>query len=91
MPLEIAAGSGVQAVVFGLFGLHPHLDGTLVVSPSYHQELGQAKLTNYQFRGHSYDVFLDSWGYEFYRDGGLAAQSDYLHPLEFSPGGVLKK
>ncbi len=91
MPLEIAAGSGVQAVVFGLFGLRPHLDGTLVVWPSYHQELGQARITNYRFRGHSYDVVLDSWGYEVFRDGGLAAQSDYAHSIEFSPGGGLKK
>ena len=56
MPLELDAGSAMGAVVFGVFGLRPHLDGSLDVSPSYHQELGQARLTGYQFRGHSYDV-----------------------------------
>ena len=42
MPLELDAGSAMGAVVFGVFGLRPHLDGSLEVAPSYHQELGQA-------------------------------------------------
>ena len=40
MELELDAGSGVQAVVFGTFGLRPHADGSLSVAPSYRQELG---------------------------------------------------
>ena len=58
MELEIDAASGVQAVIFGTFGLRPHLDGSLSVAPSYHHELGQARLMGYRFRGHSYDVIL---------------------------------
>ena len=77
MPLEIAAGSGVQAVIFGVFGLRPHLDGTLAVSPSYHQELGQARLTGYRFRGHSYDVLLGPWDYEVFKDGKLVTRTNY--------------
>ena len=91
MPLEIAAGSGVQAVIFGVFGLRPHLDGTLVVSPSYHQELGQARLTGYRFRGHSYDVRLGPWDYEVFKDGKLVARVAYSKSIEFSAGGEVKK
>jgi hypothetical protein len=43
MPLEIAAGSGVQAILFGLFGLRPQVDGALEILPSYHRNLGEAK------------------------------------------------
>jgi hypothetical protein len=91
MPLEIAAGSGVQAVVFGVFGLRPHLDGSLDVAPSYHQELGQASLTGYRFRGHSYDVVLGPWDYEVFRDGTLVRRTNYAQSIKFSPGGEVKE
>jgi len=91
MPLELAAGSGVGAVVFGVFGLRPHLDGTLSVSPSYHQELGQARMSGYRFRGHSYDVVLGPWDYEVLVDGNLALRTHYGSATEFSADGVLKK
>jgi hypothetical protein len=91
MPLEIAPGSGVQAVIFGTFGLRPHIDGSLSVSPSYHHELGRARLTGYRFRGHSYDVVLGSREYEISRDGKKAIQAEYGVPIEFLPGGVLKE
>ena len=90
MPLEIAAGSGVQAVIFGTFGLRHHVDGSLSVAPSYQQQLGQARLTGYKFRDHSYDVVLGPWDYEVFKDGKLAARSDYGKPIEFLPGGALK-
>jgi len=90
MPLEIAAGSGVQAVIFGTFGLRPHLDGSLDVAPSYHHELGQARLTGYRFRGHSYDVILGAWDYEVFKDGKLAGRTPYGRSVEFTPGGVWK-
>ena len=83
MPLEISAGSGVQAVVFGIFGLRPSPDGALEVSPSYHQELGEAKLKGYSFRGHSYDVTMGPWEFRVYRDGQLAAQHPYGQPVRF--------
>jgi hypothetical protein len=91
MPLEIATASGVQAVVFGVFGLRPHLDGTLAVSPSYHQELGQARLTGYRFRGHSFDVVLGPWDYEVFRDGKLVTRTKYGKSTEFSAAGEVKE
>jgi hypothetical protein len=90
MPLEVAAGSGVQAVIFGVFGLRPHLDGSLNIAPAYHHELGQARLTGYWFRGHPYDVILGPWDYEVFRDDKLATRADYGKTIEFSPGGALK-
>jgi hypothetical protein len=83
MPLEIASGSGVQAILFGTFGLRPKMDGKLEVSPSYHQELGEAKMTGYRFRGHSYDVVMGPWGFEVYQDGKLAAHHPYGIPVQF--------
>ena len=91
MPLELDAGSGMGAVIFGVFGLRPHVDGTLEVSPSYHQELGQARVTGYKFRGHSYDVVLGPWDYEVFRDGQQVTRMNYGAPTEFTCEGRVKE
>jgi len=85
MPLEISAGGGVQAIVFGVFGLRPQEDGSLQVAPSYHHELGEAKLTGYRFRGQTYDVIMGPWDYEVYRDGKIAAKNAYGQSAAFPP------
>jgi hypothetical protein len=77
MPLELSAASGVQAVLFGVFGLRPRLNGSLEISPSYHHELGEAQMKDYRFRGHTYGVVMGPWNYEVYRDGKLAARNVY--------------
>jgi hypothetical protein len=90
MPLEISAASGVQAILFGTFGLRPHLDGSLAIAPAYHHELGQARMVGYRFRGHSYDVVLGSWEYEVFKDGRLVRQTSYGNTTDFAPDGALK-
>jgi hypothetical protein len=77
MPLEIAAGSGAQAILFGVFGLRPTMDGSLAISPAYHTELGEATMAGYHFRGHTYDVAMMPGEYYVYRDGKLAARNAY--------------
>lgn len=85
MPLEISAGSGVQAILFGIFGLRPHQNGSLDISPSYHHELGVARMTGYRFRGHVYDVVMGQWNYDVYLDGKLAATNVYGKVAIFPP------
>jgi hypothetical protein len=91
MELELDAASGVQAVVFGTFGFRPHVDGSLSVAPAYRQELGNARLTGYKFRGHSYDVVLGPWDYEIFQDGKFASRADYARATQFGADGGLKK
>jgi glycogen debranching enzyme len=77
MPLEICGASGAQAILFGTFGLRPGMDGTLEIAPARNAALGEARMTGYQFRGHSYDVILGGQGYRVMRDGKPAAQNAY--------------
>lgn len=77
MPLEIASGSAAQAVLFGVFGLRPAMDGTLTISPSYHEALGEAKMTGYVFHNHTYDLVLTKWTYQVFRDGKPAVRNPY--------------
>lgn len=83
MPLEIAAGSGAQAILFGVFGLRPRADGSLEVAPSYQAALGNASMTGYQFRGHSYDVAMNRGEFKVYRDGKLAGRKPYPGLVRF--------
>jgi hypothetical protein len=83
MPLEIAGGSGVHAVLFGVFGLRPQVDGSLSISPSYHRELGLARMTAYRFRGHTYDVVMEPLHYTVFRDGEQVAQKPYGQASQF--------
>ena len=87
MPVDISAGGGVQAILFGVFGLRPHDNGSLDIAPSYHHELGVARMTGYQFRGHTYGVTMGPWKYEVYRDGRLAARNVYGKSTVFPAPG----
>ena len=83
MPLEIAAGGGAQAVLFGVFGLRPGMDGSLEILPAFHAELGEARMEGYRFRGHSYDVEMTPGSYRVYRDGKLVSQNPYGSATQF--------
>jgi hypothetical protein len=83
MSLEIASGSGVQAILFGIFGLRPQMDGSLQILPAYHAEMGNAKMAGYHFREHTYDVAMTPTEYYVYRDGRLAARSAYGSAVKF--------
>ncbi len=89
MPMAICAGAGVEAVVFGLFGLSPHIDGTLDVHPYYSHELGNANLTDYRFRGHSYDIAMDRYGFRLSRDGKMLGSYSFGQSVRVMPNGRL--
>jgi hypothetical protein len=76
-PLQISGGGGVQAVIFGLFGLQPAEDGSLAISPHYNPSLGKSRLMGYRFRDHSYDIILNPGSFEVHRDGHLLATKPY--------------
>ncbi len=77
MPLQISAGSGVQAIIHGVFGLHPATDDRLEICPSQNKALGKATLRGYHFRQHTYDVFLQEKYFTVYCDNQLVAQQEY--------------
>ena len=68
-PLQISSGAGAQAVIGGVFGIVPQPDGSLVIHPNYNSTLGSAKLANYRFRDHVYDLNLTAAGFQVFKDG----------------------
>ena len=72
--LQISAGAGAEAILYGVFGLMPQDDGGLVVRPHYQALLGTADLRGYRFRGHRYDLSMDAKTFLVRRDGVLLAK-----------------
>lgn len=62
-PAEIAVGAGVQAIIFGLFGILPESEGTLVVRPRRPPIAGRLCLRGYRHRDHLVTVELDADGW----------------------------
>jgi len=77
MALQISAGAGIEAIISGIFGLEPQIDGSLVIDPSYNQELGSAELQGFKFRDASYDVVLKSDSYILKRNGKFIFEKKY--------------
>jgi len=80
MPLQIAAGAGLEAIVFGTFGVRMEGD-KLVIKPFNHEDIGEATLTNYKFNGRTYSIQLDRKTFSVFEDGKLIATKFYGESL----------
>lgn len=74
MPIQISAGAGVEVIIFGVFGVDISPDGTLVINPVYHSEIGNANLLDYHFRNNSYDIEVDAESFTVRKNGKLLAK-----------------
>ncbi|MCX7806664.1 MAG: alpha,alpha-trehalase, partial [Planctomycetota bacterium] len=82
-PVQVSAGAGAQAVLFGAFGLRPAADGSISIGPAWPEWAGEAMLRGYVFRGHAYDVHVDRSGFRVFRDGeavGGGRSGDVVRP-----------
>ncbi len=67
--VEISAGGGIQAVIFGVFGIRPSSDGSLVIEPGYLAPLVGSSLHGYRHHDHLVDVHLGLTGFRVVLDG----------------------
>jgi hypothetical protein len=70
MPVEIAAGAGMEAIIFGTFGINIKND-TLKICPNYHHDMGKSTLRNFNFRGKVYNITVDEREFEVWSDDVL--------------------
>jgi hypothetical protein len=85
MPLEISAGAGMEAIIFGTFGISINGE-VLSISPNTHEGLGETRLSNFNFRGKSYDIQLNNRNYSIYQDGKIYITKPYGESVMFMPG-----
>jgi len=72
MPLEISAGAGMEAIIFGTFGIKIEND-VLTIQPNTHEELGVTTLRDFKFRGKTYNIQINIRNFSVFQDGKLIA------------------
>jgi hypothetical protein len=76
MPVEIASGAGMEAIIFGTFGINIEKN-KLTITPNTHEDLAITTLRDFKFRGRSYNIRLDKRYFSVYCDGKKIAEKPY--------------
>ena len=82
MPLEISAGSGMEAIIFGTFGISMDKN-VLTIKPNTHEDLGASTLRDFRVRGKSYTIQIDNRNFSVYQDGQLIATKPFGESVVF--------
>jgi len=82
MAMSLAGAAYAQAIIFGVFGINPRMDGRLEINPSYDKIMGPySNLNGYVFNSQSFDVNMYDDSYEVYRDGKFLVKNSYGTPF----------
>tara|TARA_R110000868_G_scaffold76774_4_gene220510 strand:- start:5970 stop:8147 length:2178 start_codon:yes stop_codon:yes gene_type:complete len=76
MPVQIAAGAGLEAIVFGTFGIKMEED-KLTIKPYNHEDIGEATLTDIVWKERSFGVQLKQKTFSVYEGDKLLATKFY--------------
>ncbi|NJX14380.1 hypothetical protein [Tamlana crocina] len=76
MPLQIAAGAGMEAIIFGTFGVNIQ-ENSLSIKPYNHEDIGEALLENVQWNNNSYSIQLERKTFSVYKNGQLETTKFY--------------
>ena len=76
MPLEISAGAGLEAIVFGTFGVKME-ENKLTIRPFNHEDIGEATLTNVHWNNRTFGIQLTRKTFSVYEGEMLIATKFY--------------
>jgi len=76
MPLEISAGAGWEAIVFGTFGVKIEKD-KLTIKPFNHEDIGEATLKDIIWKGRKFGIQLTRKTFSVYEGENLLATKFY--------------
>ncbi|MCX6227480.1 MAG: hypothetical protein NTV01_22550 [Bacteroidia bacterium] len=76
MPVEISAGAGMEAIIFGTFGISINKN-VLTIKPNTHEELGITTLRDFKFRGKLYTILINERNFMVFQDGKLIADKPF--------------
>ncbi|TWO34672.1 hypothetical protein E1J38_002105 [Seonamhaeicola sediminis] len=76
MPVQIAAGAGLEAIVFGTFGVNIQ-ENSLSIKPYNHEDIGRALLEDVQWNNDSYSIQLERKTFSIYKNGQLETTKFY--------------
>ena len=76
MPLQISAGAGWEAIVFGTFGIKIE-ENQLTTKPFNHEDIGEAQLQNIIWKGRNFGIKLTRKTFSVYENNMLLATKFY--------------
>ena len=76
MSLEISAGAGMEAIIFGTFGVKME-DDKLTIKPYNHEDIGVATLKDIHYRGRRFGIHLARKTFSVYEGDKLIADEFY--------------
>ena len=76
MSLEISAGAGMEAIIFGTFGVKMEAD-RLTIKPYNNEDIGEAMLKDIQYKGREFDIQLNRKTFSVYEGETLIATKFY--------------
>ena len=85
MPIEISAGSGMEAIIFGTFGINIDKD-KLTITPNTHKDLGVTTLRDFKFKGHSYNIQINKRDFSVFEDGKHIDTKPFGESVIFTSG-----
>lgn len=76
MPVQIAAGAGIEAIIFGIFGIEMK-ERELSIKPFNHEDIGKAVLKNIVWNNRKFEIKLTKKTFSVYEDGRLISTEFY--------------
>ena len=82
MPVQISAGAGLEAIVFGTFGIKMKED-KLIIKPYNHEDIKEATLKNIHYKGRVFGIRLNRKTFSVYENEKLIATKFYGEQVVF--------
>ncbi len=82
MPYEISAGAGMEAIIFGVFGINI-AKNQLTITPNTHEDLGVTTLRDFKFKGKSYTIQINKRDFSIFQDSKHIATKPYGESVVF--------
>lgn len=76
MSIQIAAGAGMEAIIFGTFGINMDED-KLVIKPFNHEDIGEATLKDFKYKDRTFSIKLMKKKYSVYEGNKQIASRFY--------------
>ena len=83
MSLEISAGAGMEAIIFGIFGVKIE-EKKLTFKPFNHEDIGEAALKDFIYKDKTYAIHLGKKYYTVYQDNKSIGRKFYGESLTIS-------
>jgi hypothetical protein len=82
MPVEIASGAGMEAIIFGTFGINIEKK-KLTIAPKKHEDMGISTLSDFKFKGKSYNIRIDNRYFSVWLNNVKVAEKPFGESVVF--------